>query len=202
MTKESDAGSMTSIQKDDPATHPKRSRAKDFLLIGTVTLAMILNVSSSFSFTRIVQACIYKWHLQTSNMTAVSISLPTIGRDLDIPESKLQWLISAYSLSSVSTLLPSFHPFISPHFLITSRALQGCLLLFLGRIADLYGRKITFMLGCACMGIFGLGCGFAKGESSSNSRHVRVQHSRQMKSRWMFFVPSKASAPPPPFQQQ
>ena len=42
-------------------------------------------------------------------MTAVSISLPTIGRDLDIPESKLQWLISAYSLSSVSTLLPSFH---------------------------------------------------------------------------------------------
>ncbi|KAM5544030.1 hypothetical protein V8D89_002216 [Ganoderma adspersum] len=119
VTKESDASSMTSIQKDDPATHLKRSRAKDFLLIGTVTLAMILN---------------------TANMTAVSISLPTIGRDLDIPESKLQWIISAYSLSS------------------------GCLLLFLGRIADLYGRKITFMLGCVCMGIFGLGCGFAKNE--------------------------------------
>ena len=136
------------------------------------------------------------------NMTAVSISLLTISRDLDIPESKLQWLISAYSLSSVSTLLPSIHSFVSPHFLITSRAGQGCLLLFLGRIADLYGRKITFMLGCACMGIFGLGCGFAKGESSLNPRRVRVQHSHQMKSRWIFFVPCKALALPLPFQQQ
>ena len=52
VTKESDAGSMISIQKDDPATHPKRSRAKDFLLIGTVTLTMILNVSPSL-FTRV-----------------------------------------------------------------------------------------------------------------------------------------------------
>ena len=37
-----------------------------------------------------------------ANMTAVSISLPTIGRDLNIIESKLQWIVSAYSLSSVS----------------------------------------------------------------------------------------------------
>ena len=59
VTKESDAGSMTSIQKDDPATHPKRSRAKDFLLIGTVTLAMILNVRPSFPFTRVVRGCAY-----------------------------------------------------------------------------------------------------------------------------------------------
>lgn len=42
-------------------------------------------------------------------------------------------------------------------------ALQGCLLLFLGRLADLFGRKITFIAGCVVMGVFGLGCGFAQG---------------------------------------
>ncbi|KAI1786590.1 efflux transporter [Ganoderma leucocontextum] len=117
--KENDAASATSMRKDDPAAHPKRSKTKDFLLIGTVTLAMILN---------------------TANATAVSISLPTIGRDLNIIESKLQWIISAYSLSS------------------------GCLLLFLGRLADLFGRKSAFILGCAWMGILGLGCSFAQNE--------------------------------------
>ncbi|CDO78203.1 hypothetical protein BN946_scf184701.g1 [Trametes cinnabarina] len=101
------------------AAHPPRSFAKDVVLICTVTLAMILN---------------------TANNTAVAIALPTIGKDLNIVEYKLQWIISAYSLSS------------------------GCLLLFLGRIADLYSRKWTFIFGCAFMGIFGLGCGFANDE--------------------------------------
>ncbi|OJT07812.1 Drug resistance protein [Trametes pubescens] len=99
--------------------HPPRSLAKDVVLICTVTLAMILN---------------------TANNTAVAISLPTIGRELNIVESKLQWIISAYSLSS------------------------GCLLLFLGRIADLFGRKNTFIFGCGFMGLLGLGCGFAQDE--------------------------------------
>ncbi|KAI0833324.1 major facilitator superfamily domain-containing protein [Trametes gibbosa] len=99
--------------------HTPRSFAKDVILICTVTLAMILN---------------------TANSTGVAISLPTIGRELNIVESKLQWIISAYSLSS------------------------GCLLLFLGRIADLYGRKNTFIFGCGLMGILGLGCGFAQDE--------------------------------------
>ncbi|RPD69738.1 efflux transporter [Lentinus tigrinus ALCF2SS1-7] len=99
--------------------HPPRSMLKNLVLIGTVTLAMILN---------------------TANTTAVFISLPTIGADLNIVETKLQWIISAYSLSS------------------------GCMLLFLGRLADLFGRKVTFIAGCAVMGAFGLGCGFAQDE--------------------------------------
>ncbi|KAI1786595.1 efflux transporter [Ganoderma leucocontextum] len=113
---ENDAVDVTSAR---PAVHAKRSKTKDIILIGTVTLAMILNIA---------------------NTSAVSIALPTIGRDLNIIESKLQWIVSAYSLSS------------------------GCLLLFLGRLADLFGRKLAFILGCACMGIFGLGCGFAQNE--------------------------------------
>ncbi|KAJ2991921.1 hypothetical protein NUW54_g8066 [Trametes sanguinea] len=96
-----------------------RSFAKDVILICTVTLAMILNIGNS---------------------AAVVIALPTMGKDLNIVQEKLQWIISAYSLSS------------------------GCLLLFLGRIADLYSRKYTFIIGCAFMGAFGLGCGFAQDE--------------------------------------
>ena len=46
-----------------------------------------------------------------------------MGADLDIPEARLQWVTSAYSLSS------------------------GCLLLFFGRLADLYGRRRAFLLG-------------------------------------------------------
>ncbi|KAI9056752.1 efflux transporter [Trametes sanguinea] len=115
------AGSTEAIPKSASLIDPARPRslAKDIILIGTVTLAMILN---------------------TANIIGVAISLPTIGRDLNIVEYKLQWAINAFSLSS------------------------GCLLLFFGRIADLYSRKYTFVFGCAVMGIFGLGCGFAQDE--------------------------------------
>ncbi|KAI0794177.1 efflux transporter [Fomes fomentarius] len=97
----------------------ERSFLKNLVLIGSVTLAMMVNIA---------------------NTTAVVISLPILGADLGIPNSKLQWIISAYSLSS------------------------GCLFLFFGRLADLFGRKHTFLLGCALMTTFGLGCGFAQNE--------------------------------------
>ena len=42
-------------------------------------------------------------YLQISNTSVVSISLPTIGKELNIAESKLQWLASAFALSSVRT---------------------------------------------------------------------------------------------------
>ncbi|TBU21687.1 major facilitator superfamily domain-containing protein [Dichomitus squalens] len=105
--------SETSTRKHGQDTRAKRSMSLDVILMGTVTLAMILN-----------------------NMTAVSISLPTIGKDLNIVESKLQWIISAYALS------------------LLSRALLRTTTLL----------RITFIIGCACMGVFGLGCGFAQDE--------------------------------------
>ncbi|PCH44103.1 efflux transporter [Wolfiporia cocos MD-104 SS10] len=109
--------SMT-VHADQHVYRPM-SKMRTFALIATCTTAMILNASNS---------------------TSVSIALPTIGRDLNIPQYRLQWLISAYSLSS------------------------GCLLLFFGRLADLYGRKKAFLLGTFLLGIFGLGCGFANNE--------------------------------------
>ncbi|KAK4126631.1 MFS general substrate transporter [Parathielavia appendiculata] len=56
---------------------------------------------------------------------AVVIILPTIGEDLNIPEARLQWIISAYSLTF------------------------GCFLLFWGRVADIYGKRKIFIWGSA-----------------------------------------------------
>ena len=43
------SASATSLHKEGPGPQPKRSLSKDILLIGTVTLAMLLNVCASFS---------------------------------------------------------------------------------------------------------------------------------------------------------
>ena len=51
------------------------------------------------------------------------IILPTIGSALSIPESRLQWIVSSYSLAF------------------------GCFLLLWGRIADIYGKSLIFIGG-------------------------------------------------------
>lgn len=51
------------------------------------------------------------------------IILPTIGRDIGIPDSRQQWIVSAYALAF------------------------GCFLLLWGRIADIYGKRKIFVLG-------------------------------------------------------
>ncbi|KAH8131767.1 hypothetical protein FP744_10005975 [Trichoderma asperellum] len=61
--------------------------------------------------------------LNTLSVQSVVIILPTIGHHLSIPESRQQWIVSSYSLTF------------------------GCFLLFWGRIADLYGKRLVFILG-------------------------------------------------------
>lgn len=94
-----------------------RSMLKSIGLIATCAGAMVVNTASN---------------------TSTAIALPSVGKDLRIEEDKLQWLVSAFALSS------------------------GCFLLFFGRLADLYGRKKAFMLGSLVQTCFALGCGFAK----------------------------------------
>ncbi|KAL0949753.1 hypothetical protein HGRIS_009791 [Hohenbuehelia grisea] len=103
------------------ARTPHRSTLRSVLIVLTCTTAMIVN---------------------SSNISYVSIAVPTISRDLGIPESQLQWVVSAYSLSS------------------------GCLLLMFGRLADLYGRKKTFIIGSSWLAAFSMGCGFANNSIS------------------------------------
>ncbi|KIY50201.1 major facilitator superfamily MFS-1 [Fistulina hepatica ATCC 64428] len=98
-----------------PSQEP-RSAVKSVLLVAICTIGQIMNIANS---------------------TFVSVSLPTIGRSLQITEAELQWLVSAYSLSA------------------------ACLLLPFGRVADLYGRKRVYLAGCAWLVTFGIGCSFA-----------------------------------------
>lgn len=51
------------------------------------------------------------------------IILPSIGKDLGVPSSRYQWIVSAYSLTT------------------------GCSLLLCGRIADVYGKRLVFIIG-------------------------------------------------------
>lgn len=67
--------------------------------------------------------------LQTLSGQAVVIVLPTIGRDLGIPDSRQQWIVSAYNLAF------------------------GCFLLLWGRVADLYGKRNIFVLGSAWVAV-------------------------------------------------
>jgi MFS family permease len=53
----------------------------------------------------------------------VVIILPQIGRALDVPDTRLQWVVSSYVLTF------------------------GCFLLLWGRIADIYGKRLIFILG-------------------------------------------------------
>ncbi|KAI0869158.1 major facilitator superfamily transporter [Hypoxylon argillaceum] len=89
--------------KDDAPALPF-SKARCIALVATVTGASFLNTLSG---------------------QAVVIILPTIGRDLDIPESRLQWIVSAYALTF------------------------GTFLLLWGRIADIYGKRDIFIWGSA-----------------------------------------------------
>ncbi|KAI5210666.1 drug resistance protein [Aureobasidium subglaciale] len=70
--------------------------------------------------------------LNTLTIQAVVIVLPTIGKALDIPAARQQWIVSAYSLSF------------------------GCFLLLWGRLADVYGKKPIFVLGSLWVAILTL----------------------------------------------
>ncbi|KAF8731224.1 hypothetical protein AX14_005036 [Amanita brunnescens Koide BX004] len=88
----------------------------------------------------LIIACALSMIVNISNTTSVSIALPTIGRELNIPPARLQWMISAYALSS------------------------ACLLVLFGRLADLFGRKLVFLTGSAWLFAFTLACAFAPDE--------------------------------------
>lgn len=84
------------------SSQPLESKARTTALVVTLTGAAFLN---------------------TLTVQAVVIVLPTIGKALNIPVARQQWIVSAYSLSF------------------------GCFLLLWGRLADVYGKRLIFILG-------------------------------------------------------
>ncbi|GAA2311541.1 MFS transporter [Nonomuraea roseoviolacea subsp. roseoviolacea] len=63
--------------------------------------------------------------LDSMDLSLMGVALPAIGRDLSLPESLLQWLMSGYAIA------------------------YGGFLLLGGRIADLFGRRRVFLLSLA-----------------------------------------------------
>jgi EmrB/QacA subfamily drug resistance transporter len=75
------------------------------------------------------------------DLTIVNVALPTIGRKLHFPESDLQWVVTAYSLT------------------------LGGFLLLGGRAADLLGRRRLFMAGLGTFTAASLACALATSDT-------------------------------------
>lgn len=90
-------------EKDtDAPTHVPYSLARTIGIALVATFAMALSGAGTMS---------------------LSIALPRIQKDLNMPTSQLQWVSSAFALTN------------------------GCFLLLAGRLADVYGRKVAFIAG-------------------------------------------------------
>ena len=74
------------------------------------------------------------------DLAIVNVALPTIGRNLHVSESDLQWVVTAYAITF------------------------GGFLLLGGRAADLLGRRRILMLGLAIFTAASLGAGLARTE--------------------------------------
>jgi len=76
--------------------------------------------------------------MQVASGIGISITIADIGHDLKIPSGQLQWVASAGSLATACTLLVS------------------------GKLADMYGHKSVFVIGCTLGGAFFMGMGLAR----------------------------------------
>ena len=65
------------------------------------------------------------------------ILLPEITRDLNIPPTRQQWVVSAFALTS------------------------GAFLLLCGKLSDVYGKKLLFVAGCLWVAATALGTAFS-----------------------------------------
>jgi len=117
-------------------------------------------VRSALASINIVVACTSSLMITSALGSAVTISLPYMGKDLDIRKGDLQWILSAYSISSVSILCNNAPPSLA-------YLAQACFLLLCGRLADLYGRKFVWLIGYLITGTFGLSASFARCMSDS-----------------------------------
>src|SRR5437762_11198372 len=69
--------------------------------------------------------------------TIVNVALPSIQRSLDLKISELEWVVTGYALTF------------------------GALMLTGGKIADLLGRRLIFVVGLTICAVSSLDCGLA-----------------------------------------
>ncbi|KAF7349747.1 MFS general substrate transporter [Mycena sanguinolenta] len=73
---------------------------------------------------------------------ALTVAIPSIGKDLNIIEANLQWPLTVFSLA------------------------YGCTLLLFGRMGDIFGARIMFLLGSAWFSVWSVGAGLARNLAS------------------------------------
>ena len=69
--------------------------------------------------------------------TVVNVALPSIGKDLKISISELEWIVTGYALVFAALLITG------------------------GKLADMFGRRKMFMIGLAIFSLSSLACGLA-----------------------------------------
>src|SRR5439155_27197267 len=69
--------------------------------------------------------------------TIVTVALPTLQRSLDLKISELEWVVSGYALTF------------------------GAFMLTGGKLADLFGRRLIFVVGLVVFTVSSLACGLA-----------------------------------------
>src|SRR3954453_1234456 len=69
--------------------------------------------------------------------TIVNVALPSIARDLNIGTDKLEWVVAGYALTFAGVMLSG------------------------GKLADMYGRRLIFIIGLAVFTASSLACGLA-----------------------------------------
>ena len=70
-------------------------------------------IRSALASINIVAACTSSLMITSALGSAVTISLPYVGKDLNVQKDELQWILSAYSISSVSIFIIQ-HGFAEP----------------------------------------------------------------------------------------
>jgi EmrB/QacA subfamily drug resistance transporter len=69
--------------------------------------------------------------------TIVNVALPSIARDLNIRTEQLEWVVAGYALTFAVVMLTG------------------------GKLADMYGRRLVFIIGLAVFTLSSLACGLA-----------------------------------------
>lgn len=113
------------LAADDPPSLPKIDDEQPTVAfpVRQLSNARLVAIASVATFTMILSAM---------GNSALNIALPTIQVELNMKETDLQWISSAYSLTF------------------------GCFLLLSGRLADIHGRKLVFLCGVTWYGIWTL----------------------------------------------
>jgi len=100
--------------------------------------------SSNLGFSRqdklVITACGISMLIVQMDCFALNLAIPVIARHFNVASNDLQWLVSGYMLSI------------------------GALMVMAGRLADIFGRRLIFVIGLAIFGIVSLVCGTAPDE--------------------------------------